>query len=88
MPNFRLATALPEDGFTVKTRQQILGSLRTPSSDLVGDEVVIDFLRSRDEAERARYQFLMNPVISKLSEEEQSQKEAAILAKLGLGGAK
>ena len=88
MPNFRLATATPEDGFTVKTRQQILGSLRTPSSDLVGDEVVIDFLRSRDESEQARYQFLMNPVISKFSEEEQSQKEAAILAKLGLGGAK
>ena len=83
-----VATPLPEGGFTIKTRQQILDALRTPNTDLVGDEVVIDFLRSRDEAEQARYQFLMNPVIPELSEVEQSQKENAILAKLGLRGAK
>jgi bifunctional DNA-binding transcriptional regulator/antitoxin component of YhaV-PrlF toxin-antitoxin module len=83
-----VATPLPEGGFTIKTRQQILDALRTPNTDLVEDEVVIDFLRSRDEAEQARYQFLMNPVIPELSEEEQSQKEAAILEKLELRGAK
>jgi hypothetical protein len=79
MPSFRQA---------VKTRQQILDALRTPNTDLVGDEVVTDLLSSRVEAEQARYQFLMNPVIAELSEEEQSQKEAAILAKLELLGAK
>ena len=70
-------------GFVVKTRQQILESLRTPNTDLVDDAVVIDFLRSRDEAEQARFQFLMNPVVLELSEQEQEAKDAATLAKLG-----
>jgi len=78
-----VATVLPEGGFVVKTRQQILESLRTPNTDLVDDAVVIDFLRSRDEAEQARFQFLMNPVVLELSEQEQEAKDAATLAKLG-----
>lgn len=78
-----VATALPEGGFVVKTRQQILQSLRTPNTDLVDDAIVIDFLRSRDEAEQARFQFLMNPVVLELSEQEQEAKDAATLAKLG-----
>ena len=78
-----IATPLPGGGFSVKTRQQILESLRTPNKDLVDDAVVIDFLRSRDEAEQARFQFLMNPVVLELSEQEQEAKDAATLAKLG-----
>ena len=78
-----IATPLPSGGFTVKTRQQILESLRTPNTDLIDEAVVIDFLRSRDEAEQARFQFLMNPLLPELSEQEQEAKDAATLAKLG-----
>jgi bifunctional DNA-binding transcriptional regulator/antitoxin component of YhaV-PrlF toxin-antitoxin module len=79
-----IATPLQSGGFTVKTRQQILESLRAPNTDLVDDAVVIDFLRSRDEVEQTRFQFLMNPVLPELSEQEQEAKDAATLVKLGL----
>ena len=83
-----IATPLPDGGFTVKTRKQILEALRSPTTDVVEPEVLIDFLRSRDAAETDRRHFLMNPVFPDISPEQQAEQDAAILAKLGFSGSK
>ncbi len=83
-----IATPLPDGGFSVKTRKQILEALRSPATDLVEPEVIIDFLRSREEAETARHHFLMNPLLPDLSQEKQAEQDATILAKLGFSGSK
>ena len=78
-----IATALPEGGFIVKTRQQILRSLWDQSLEKNDGDVVIDFLHSRQAEATQRHHDLMNPVFPNLSAEQQSKQDADILAKLG-----
>ena len=78
-----LATALTEGGFIVRTRQQILESLRRPGSEGVNEVVFGDLLRGKEAADRERHHALLNPTFPELTEEEQSEQDQAILAKLG-----
>ena len=78
-----VATALEEGGFFVKTRQQILESLRRPESERVDEVASGDLLSGREAADWERHHALMNPTFPELTEEEQSKQDEAILAKLG-----
>ena len=79
-----IATPLPEGGFTVKTRQQILESFwgqiqREDGADLVNEHIG----ESVHDWEQRQYS-LDNPTFEILSEEAQHEKDVALLAKMGL----
>ncbi len=79
-----IATALPEGGFTVKTRQQILDSFwrrvqKEDGVDLVEEHV----LESSNDWTQREYS-LDNPTFEILSEEAQHKKDLNLLAKMGL----
>ena len=79
-----IATPLPEGGFTVKTRQQILESFwnRVQTGD--GVDLVSEHIRESSHEWEQRQYSLDNPTFEILSEEAQHKKDLALLAKMGL----